>query len=367
MKILLLPGSRTSPSARYRVLQFVQPLRDLGHDITVRAIRPERYWQSPLRRRTPRLLHHRAATLVRLGCALTILRDVERFDVVFLNRDLIPEMRVRWLEPWMTRRNPSIIFDFDDAIFLGSRDAKLRQILPCFAAVTAGNETLAGYARQSNGRVMVLPTVVDTDYYRPTKHRRPGPLRIGWTGSAAPLRDYLPLVEPAIHSLSAHHDFEFVVICDRPPAFFRRGDRLRFIPWNPATEAEDLQQIDIGLMPLRDGPFEAAKCGAKAILYLAAGVPAVVSPVGVNKDIVVHGETGFHCRTGAEWYNTLETLLHDAALRTRMGEAGRDRAVRLYSQRRALPQLLALFEEVAARKHSLATRPAEALAPHAFS
>jgi glycosyltransferase involved in cell wall biosynthesis len=297
---------------------------------------------------------------------MAALRDAERFDVIFLNRDLIPEMRVRWLEPWLARRNPAVIFDFDDAIYLGSRDAKLRQILPCFAAVTAGNETLGAYAREWNSRVRVLPTVVDTGYYQPPEQRQPGPLRIGWTGSAAPLRDYLPLVETPIRSLASRRDFEFVVISSQPPHFAWPGVKLRFIRWNPATEAEDLQQIDIGLMPLRDGPFEAAKCGTKAILHMAAGVPAVVSPAGVNRDIVVHGETGFHCRTEAEWYKALETLLQDPALRQRMGRAGRDRAVHLYSQQRALPKLLALFDEVAGWRHLLTSQRAEQAAPPVF-
>ena len=367
MKILFLPPSRTSPSARYRILQFARPLRNLGNDVTVRVIRPERDWQSPLRLRLPRLLHHRAATIVRLGSALAALRDLERFDVVFLNRDLVPEMRVRWLEPWLARRNPAVIFDFDDAIYLSSRHAKLRGIMPSFAAVTAGNEILAGYARRWHSHVTVLPTVVDTGYYQPVEHRRPGPLRIGWTGSASPLRDYLPLVEAPIRSLASRYEFEFVVISNRPPAFVWPGVRLRFIPWSAATEAQDLQQIDIGLMPLREGPFEAAKCGTKAILHMAAGVPAIVSPVGVNQEIVVHGETGFHCRTDADWHKALETLLVDAALRRRMGEAGRDRAVRLYSQQQALPTLLALFAEVAARRRLPAARQTGQPAPQAHS
>jgi glycosyltransferase involved in cell wall biosynthesis len=100
---------------------------------------------------------------------------------------------------------------------------------------------------------------------------------------------------------------------------------------------------------------------------MAAGVPAIVSPVGVNQEIVVHGETGFHCRSNTDWHKALETLFVDAALRRHMGEAGRDRAVRLYSQQQALPKLLALFAEVAARKRLPAARQTNELAPQAHS
>ena len=367
MRILFLPGSYTAPSARYRVLQFARPLRDLGHEVTVRVIRPERSWRSFLPGRGLRRVHNLAGTLMRLGSAAAALRDVERFDVVLLHRDLLPEMRIEALEPRIARRNPRVIFDFDDAIYLGSRDAKLRKILPCFAAATAGNETLAAYARQWNGNVVVLPTVVDTGYYRPANVRAEGSLRIGWTGSEGPMNKHLPLVEPVVQALAREYDFEFVVISGRPPAWQWPGIRLRFIRWDPKTETEDLQKIDIGLMPLPDGPFEAGKCGAKAILHMAAGAPVVASPVGVNRQIVVHGETGFHCTGEGEWRDALATLLHDEKLRHRMGKAGRDRAVALYSQRAVLPRMVSLFAQVAALPAAMRPEPPRALRPVAVA
>ena len=39
-------------------------------------------------------------------------------------------------------------------------------------------------------------------------------------------------------------------------------------------------------MPLRDGPYERAKCGYKLLQYAAAGVPAVGSSVGVNASML---------------------------------------------------------------------------------
>jgi glycosyltransferase involved in cell wall biosynthesis len=267
--------------------------------------------------------------------------------VIWVNRDLLPELRIQWLESWLIRRNPRVIFDFDDAIFLGPRDAKLRRILPEFAAVTAGNETLARYARALNQRVVVLPTVVDTDYYRPAVQREPGVPRIGWTGSAPTLREHLPLIRPAICRLAEEHKFEFVIICDQPPDGDWPGVKVRFILWNPKTEAADLAKIDIGVMPLPAGAFEAAKCGAKALLYMAAGIPAVVSPVGVSSEIVVPGETGFHCADDGQWRSALRALLFDAGLRHRLGTAGRERVSRLYSKRSILPKLLILLDQVA--------------------
>jgi glycosyltransferase involved in cell wall biosynthesis len=355
MKILLLPPSLTSPAARFRLLQFAMPLRELGHEVEVRVIHPGRYWRSGLPRTALRWAHHRAVTAMRLVNAFAVLRDAGRFDVIWVNRDLLPELRILWLESWLMRRNPRVIFDFDDAIFLGPRDAKLRHILPHFAAVTAGNETLARFAQPLNANVAVFPTVVDTDYYRPAGQREPGALRIGWTGSAATLREHLPLIQPAICRLAEGHEFEFVIICDQPLDVDWPGVKTRFVRWNPETEAEDLRKIDLGVMPLPAGAFAAAKCGTKALLYMAAGIPAVVSPVGVNSEIVVPGETGFHCADDGEWRSALAALLGDAGLRHRLGNAGRERVERLYSKRSIMPKLLSLLDQVAHGERRLAT------------
>ena len=364
MKLLFVPASYTSPSARFRVLQFVEPLRRLGHDVTVRVIRPERTWQSPLRNRILHRLHGRAATAVRLVTAGAAFHDAEDFDVIFINRDLLPETRIGFLEPLLCRANPRVIFDLDDAIFLGSRESKLRRILPYVAAVTAGNEHLANFARGLHPDVTILPTVVDTDYFRPCSSRPAGPLRVGWTGSREPMKDYLPMVREAICDLANRHPMEFVVICDKEPAFSWPNITVRYIPWHAATEVEDLWNIDVGLMPLPDGDFERCKCGTKAILYMAAGIPAVVSPVGVNREIVTHGETGFHCSTRRDWYSSLEALVCDLNLRRRMGAAGRRRAVAGYSRARLLPVLTDLFRRVSSRP-ARARRPMSRTLPAA--
>ncbi len=283
----------------------------------------------------------------RLASAVWITRDIERFDAVFMNRDLVPEGKVSFLEPWLGRRNPRLIFDFDDAIHLGGRERKLRRILPCFAHVTAGNEYLAEFARRLNERVSVWPTVVDTEYYRPVRFRAPGPVRIGWSGSGSTVQHYLPLLRDPICELAKRRRFEFVVIADVDPGIRWAGVDTRYIRWTPETELEGVRQIEIGLMPLHDGAFEKGKCGLKAILYGSIGVPSVVSPVGVNREIVIHGESGFQSRSCDEWVESLQMLLDDEALRHRMGSAAHQHIVDRYSVRSLLPRMIGLFQTVA--------------------
>ncbi len=102
------------------------------------------------------------------------LRDAHRFDVVFANRDIVPEARIRLPEQKLFSRGARLS-DFDDAIHLGRRQGKVAWILKNAAFATPGNEELAEFARQHSNRVQVLPTVVNTDVYVPSSERVRGP------------------------------------------------------------------------------------------------------------------------------------------------------------------------------------------------
>jgi len=109
--------------------------------------------------------------------------------------------------------------------------------------------------------------------------------------------------------------------------------------WSEASEVAEIQQFDIGIMPLPDEPFERGKCGYKLIQYMACGKPVVASPVGANTSIVRDGIEGFLASTDAEWMQLLGILCDDNALRQRMGAAGRVRVEAEYSLQVAAPHL----------------------------
>jgi glycosyltransferase involved in cell wall biosynthesis len=76
-------------------------------------------------------------------------------------------------------------------------------------------------------------------------------------------------------------------------------------------------------MPLVDDLWSWGKCGLKILQYFGAGVPAVCTPVGVNRDIVIHGKNGYWARTREEWADMLSMLVNDSKKRREMGLTGR--------------------------------------------
>jgi glycosyltransferase involved in cell wall biosynthesis len=278
-----------------------------------------------------------------------LLRLAHRSDVLYVQKRLLP----LWALQLLQRVNPRLVYDLDDAIYARAEHRSLvHAVLDTARWVVAGNETLAAYARQLNPRVVVVPSVVDTRLYCPAAGpRHPGDERtvIGWIGMDANRGDLAPLRE-TFDWLGEHYGSRVVlrVVSDEP---LRMETRLpvEFVPWTLESSRRELQQFDIGIMPLDDTEWNRAKCGFKLIQYLAVAAPAVASPVGVNSEIVQEGHTGYLATSTEKWCQSLQRLIDDRAARVEMGRAGRAWIKRRYSVEAVLPTLCDVLVRGAAR------------------
>lgn len=301
-----------------------------------------------------------AQTLAALARRLTDLWQLRRADVVFVYRELFP-LGPPLLEHLVDRRAP-LVFDFDDAIWLADTSpanriagrlksrSKVGLTIEMAATTTAGNSYLAEYARQFSDAVTVIPTTLDIERYRPRE--RPngtrGRLVVGWSGSPT-TSPHLRSIAPALRRIVRDLPVELVVLGD--PNFTLAGvDGIRSIPWQRDAEIPIVSSFDIGLMPLPDDEWSRGKCGFKALLYMSLGVPAMVSPVGVNTEIVTHGENGLLAQSEDEWVEAIGSLVESESLRRRLGAAGRETVVERYSGQRWAPRFLEILESAASSR-----------------
>jgi glycosyltransferase involved in cell wall biosynthesis len=345
--LLGMTTSAFDPASRFRFIQFIPHFENAGWTVCHRPNRPDRLWSSTAPTRVVRGLHNRYGRLLMKMYRYGDIRSAAQFDVVFVNRDLAG--KGTFFEGRLLRSNPRVIFDFDDAIFLGSNEPAVAWMCKHAAWVTPGNEFLATYARRFTERVTVVPTVIDTGTYSVRDYTSGGgdrPVRVGWSGSdqsiAFTLFPHLETIAAAQKQL----DFELVIVTNTRPTLPVSDLRWSFIPWNAADEPAMSNWFDIGLMPLADDEFQKGKCGLKLLQYMAAGLPAIASPAGVNSEIVVHGSTGFLAGSPEEWMASLKTLASSRTLRAAMGQAGRDRCVSRYSIQTWLPTMLDIFDRV---------------------
>jgi len=140
---------------------------------------------------------------------------------------------------------------------------------------------------------------------------------------------YLNLIRPFLKRLNEEFSIVLKVISSEAPNI--NECPVAFKSWRWENEADDLASLDVGIMPLTDDPWTRGKAAFKALQYMAAGLPAVCSDVGINREIIRHGENGFLVNTADEWVEVLVTLARDRELRRRIGEKARATVARKYS------------------------------------
>lgn len=264
------------------------------------------------------------------------------FDLVVLHRRLLGALDFRRLR----RAARRLVYDFDDALLYREhpphrslrRQARFFRSVRGADVVFAGNRVLAGYARLAARRVHVLPSTVDVEALRPG---RPGEGFVAvWIGQRATL-PYLEGARAAIlRAGEAIPGFRLRVIADEAPP------GVEFLHWTPDNEGEGLATAHVGLMPLPDDPWTRGKCGYKLLQYYAAGLPAVASPVGVNRSLA-EGGGALLARTPEEWAGSLRRLAGDAELRARLGAQGRGFVARRYASASLTPRLIELLRSAA--------------------
>ena len=124
------------------------------------------------------------------------------------------------------------------------------------------------------------------------------------------------------------------------------GVDVDFIRWDKEREIENLDQIDIGIMPLPKDEWSRGKCGFKGIQYMSLGKPSVMSPVGVNPEIVTHGVNGFLPESDEQGVDYLTQLIDYEDLRNEIGQAGRKTIEEKYSVNATQDQLLSLLDSL---------------------
>lgn len=234
-----------------------------------------------------------------------------------------------WMEMLVASTHPYTIYDYDDSLYAFSRFAKnLPGLLKRITKVVVGNKFLLEYTKQFNQNITIIPTCPDPDIFPARNKINQQPIdedkeiKIGWVGNPANLC-YLPMLKNALVRLANEYLIRFAIISAGP--YELEGLDLKDIPikrieWSLQREGSDISQFDIGVMPVLDDDVGKGKCGFKALQYMAAGIPCVISPVGVNTDIVKHGITGYLANSEEEWYTFIKLLIQSPELRKKMGE-----------------------------------------------
>jgi glycosyltransferase involved in cell wall biosynthesis len=352
MRILLLTRyERLGSSSRVRFYQYVPYLTAHGIGIVTAPFFNDEYVRGLYAGQRPSLKTVLGAYLKRLS----VLLRSGSFDVLWVEKELFPWLPAG-IEALLNRHKIPYVVDYDDAVFhrydmhrsflvRALLEHKIDHVMRHARLVIAGNEYLAARALKAGARnVKCIPSVVDVDQYVLTEPVSHPTFRVGWVGSPV-TAPYLDLVREALDELRQESNVRLILIGAGSVAPFP-NIATEILPWSEDIEHRISRLFDVGIMPLVDGPFERGKCGYKLIQYMAAGLPVVASPVGVNQHIVEPGVNGYLPDSSAGWLTALRTLQDDVQKRKVMGQAGRQKAERLYNLQGTAPQLLSLLSSL---------------------
>jgi glycosyltransferase involved in cell wall biosynthesis len=317
-----------SASTRYRAIQHVPALERRFAEVSVLLPR-DGVPRPPGRVGQARYFTTHAIRYAERMFELT--RECASYDALFVQRGLYP-VGPALIARSLDSHDGPIVFDLDDAVFFPSPSLQTksqparwlygpqqaRAVLARATAVIVSTPTLADALPRSAVPVTILPTVPDPRRYLPRKQETDRPVIIGWAGTVGGL-GYLDGLSGVFERLSREQVARLRVVSSQRwegPAEFRR--------WTLEEEVDLISDFTIGIMPLPDHPYTRAKAGFKLLQYMAAGIPVVASPVGVNQELVSQAGAGFLATTPAEWEDALRTLASDSRLRRRLGNSGRE-------------------------------------------
>ena len=344
--------SKVGPSTRYRFYQYQSYLEKEGININYTPFFGDAYFKYALGKKGLIKALFLAAYFpyVYLKRFFSLSKAINS-NIIHLEYDLLP-MQPSFLEILILKIiDKPVIVEYDDAIYLmafyGSKTATLTKRADL---VIVGNNYLEDYSKKFNKTIKIIPTIIDFNIYGSYRKKSYDDLVLGWIGTSGNLK-YLRQIEPALSELSKKFKFDIRVICNK--SYIPTDKKLNVInvKWSLESYLKEMSKCTIGLMPLEDDEWARCKCAFKAIQFMSLGIPVIVSPVGMNQQVVSHEKDGFLAKDNNDWFNYLKQLLENKELRIKMGNFSQKKIIDNYNIKNWSKELIKTYRELTKRKN----------------
>lgn len=333
--LFLIPCSALIPSGKVRVLNYIPYFEDYSIEWKVLNYHHPVIWKycerliinggilSLFKRILRRFLRY-VDVLYQKWVEIEIFLSARNYDVIMIQWLSLPRHFIRRL----LRRNPNLVFDYDDAVFLGS-EVDTNFIIANSRIVIAGNQYLKDYANKFNRNVVVIPSCIALDKFDACREEKQHIVNckvvIGWIGSQGTIQN-MDILREVFHSLADKYSLQLnlVGIGNEKSPILEEG-KLEVIKVPYYNEEEMIScafSFDIGINPLKENEVAKGKTSLKTLIYMGAGLPVISSPVGGNLEVIIDGVNGYFASTPDEWLDKLTLLIENSSTRKEMGKNG---------------------------------------------
>lgn len=325
------PGAMVDVTASAGIDCRIMPYHQPARSTPARNWRYRRRWRALLKTLQPQLVHANG-----LAAARSVARAADDLSIPMLCHIRSSPDRA-WIAWAFRRLPPPRVFIFNSAALRAQISHDLKQACPASQQV-------------------VIHNAIDTDTFTPRPPHRGHGRRIGMIANLAPVKGHDDLLH-AVRILAARGlDIECILMGED---IHQTGYRdtlvatadslgiahtLRFMG-HITDPAPLIRELDVVVCASHSEAF--GRCTAEA---MACAVPVVATRVGGIPEVIADGQTGMLVppHSPQEIADAVHELLTDPALRQRMGDAGRHRAVSHFGMAMHAERTLSLYRGVRA-------------------
>lgn len=367
MKISIYIRNREDGASHYRIYQYVNGFEDEGIKYKIREF-SFNYLQFLVRKvdgikslyYLTSLLNYIIGTNRRI---IQLFNDLYIYkpDVVYIQREVFPKkaffIGLNLLRK-LSQSSTKLIWDFDDNIYInGEISKKERNILEKNSSVvTVPSQYLKNkLPEEFKNKVILLPTTDCQLLNLPLSQNITNKeftfqkeIRVLWIGSYGNLKHLDSIaysLDLAAKKLKINTGKKVVleIVCNKPFNYKFSYLSVENTKWSRKSAIVALKNSHIGIMPLNENDFTLGKAGFKAVQYLGAGIPTIMSEVGFNKLVIKNGESGYFACNSNDWIESIGSIGSDIAIYKNMAILARKRWEEKFNSLKTFNEIIKLI------------------------
>tara|TARA_Y100000768_G_scaffold387849_1_gene380594 strand:- start:1200 stop:2270 length:1071 start_codon:yes stop_codon:yes gene_type:complete len=309
---------------RLKYEQYISYWQENGYEVTISSFFDLKTWKILYEKKY--LIKKISGTIKGYIKRIFDISNAGSYDIIYIFLWVSPFGKY-FLEKALLKKARKVIYDFDDSIFLDSKNS-LQNILrnPSkfnYLIKNADHVILSSpfnlkrcKDNNKNNAATYIPCSLDTKRFKPLDNFSNNKVILGWTGTFSSI-PYLDSIKRVLIKLKKERDFKLLLITNFNYEFPEMD--LEVIEWKKDTEILDLNRIDIGLYPIHMDEWSLGKGGLKIMQYMSVGIPGVATDFGTAQHIINHGSNGFLVSQEDEWVDVLKLLIDNKKLRKKIG------------------------------------------------